>query len=45
MAHASLVAREYGIATEVGTGDATRRFRDGDLITVDGAAGAACAAK
>ena len=44
MAHASLVAREYGIPAVVGTGDATRRFRDGDLITVDGAAGAAFAA-
>ena len=44
MAHASHVAREYGIPAVVGTGDATRRFRDGDLITVDGAAGAAFAA-
>ena len=41
MAHASLIAREYGIPAVVGTGDATHRFRDGDLITVDGAAGAA----
>jgi rifampicin phosphotransferase len=44
MAHASLVAREYGIPAVVGTGDATRRFRDGELVTVDGAAGAAFAA-
>jgi pyruvate,water dikinase len=39
MAHASLVAREYGIAAVVGTGNATRVLRDGDLVTVDGSAG------
>jgi pyruvate,water dikinase len=38
-AHASLVAREYGIPAVVGTGDATRRLRTGQLVTVDGAAG------
>ena len=41
MAHASLVAREYGIPAVLGAGDATRRFREGELITVDGSAGAA----
>jgi rifampicin phosphotransferase len=38
-AHASLVAREYGIPAVVGTGDATVRLGDGQLVTVDGGAG------
>lgn len=38
-AHASLVAREYGIPAVVATGDATARLRDGQLVTVDGGAG------
>ena len=38
-AHASLVAREYGIPAVVGTGDATLRLRDGQAVTVDGGAG------
>jgi len=38
-AHASLVAREYGIPAVVGTGDATQRLYDGQLVTVDGSAG------
>jgi len=38
-AHASLVAREYGIPAVVGTGDATIRLHDGQLVTVDGGAG------
>ncbi|QIN85406.1 hypothetical protein GBA63_22130 (plasmid) [Rubrobacter tropicus] len=38
-AHASLVAREYGIPAVVGTGEATRRLRDGMLVMVDGGAG------
>jgi rifampicin phosphotransferase len=38
-AHASLVAREYGIPAVVATGDATRRLRDGQNVTVDGSAG------
>jgi pyruvate,water dikinase len=38
-AHASLVAREYGIPAVVGTGDATSRLRTGQIVTVDGAAG------
>jgi rifampicin phosphotransferase len=38
-AHASLIAREYGIPAVVGTGDATRRLTTGQLVTVDGAAG------
>jgi rifampicin phosphotransferase len=38
-AHASLVAREYGIPAVVGAGDATFRLRDGQAVTVDGGAG------
>jgi pyruvate,water dikinase len=38
-AHASLVAREYGIPAVVATGDMTRRVRDGQVLTVDGTAG------
>ena len=38
-AHASLVAREYGIPAVVGAGDATRRLRTGQLVTVDGVTG------
>lgn len=38
-AHASIVAREYGIPAVVGTGDATRRIRSGQRVTVDGAVG------
>ena len=38
-AHASLVAREYGIPAVVGAGDATLRLRDGQVVTVDGGAG------
>ena len=38
-AHASLVAREYGIPAVVGTGDATQRLRNGQLVTVDGTVG------
>jgi rifampicin phosphotransferase len=38
-AHASLVAREYGIPAVVATGDATARLRDGQLVTVNGSAG------
>jgi len=39
MAHASLVAREYGIPAVVGSGDATQKLRNGMLVTVDGSAG------
>lgn len=38
-AHASLVAREYGIPAVVGTAEATIRLRDGQAVTVDGSAG------
>lgn len=38
-AHASIVAREYGIPAVVGTGNATRLLRTGQRITVDGTSG------
>jgi pyruvate,water dikinase len=38
-AHASLIAREYGIPAVVGTGSATQRLRSGQRVTVDGTAG------
>ncbi|MHB8420700.1 MAG: PEP/pyruvate-binding domain-containing protein [Myxococcales bacterium] len=38
-AHASLVAREYGIPAVVGTENATRRLHDGQLVLVNGSAG------
>jgi phosphohistidine swiveling domain-containing protein len=38
-AHSSLVAREYGIPAVVGTSEATRRLRDGQVVIVDGGAG------
>jgi pyruvate,water dikinase len=39
-AHASLVAREYGIPAVVGTRNATQRLHTGQLTTVDGTTGA-----
>ncbi|HET9094190.1 MAG TPA: phosphoenolpyruvate synthase [Solirubrobacteraceae bacterium] len=33
--HAAIVSRELGIPCVVGTGDATRKLRDGELVTVD----------
>jgi pyruvate,water dikinase len=38
-AHASIIAREYGIPAVVGCVDATARLRDGMRVTVDGATG------
>ncbi|WP_344297049.1 PEP/pyruvate-binding domain-containing protein [Agromyces neolithicus] len=38
-AHASIVAREYGIPAVVGTGDATRRLANGQSVTVNGTVG------
>jgi pyruvate,water dikinase len=38
-AHASIVAREYGIPAVVGCGDATARLRDGMVVTVHGSTG------
>ncbi|MCU1433778.1 MAG: Pyruvate, water dikinase [Pseudarthrobacter sp.] len=39
ISHGAVVAREYGIPAVVGVADATTRLRDGQSITVDGAAG------
>lgn len=39
LAHASIVAREYGIPAVVGCGDATSRLRDGQMVMVDGSTG------
>jgi phosphohistidine swiveling domain-containing protein len=39
ISHCAVVAREYGIPAVVGTGNATARIRDGQLIEVDGNAG------
>jgi pyruvate,water dikinase len=39
LCHAAIVAREYGIPGIVGTRDATRTIRDGDLVRVDGTTG------
>ena len=39
LSHGSIVAREYGIPAVMGTGVATKRIRDGQVITVDGDAG------
>lgn len=38
-AHASMVAREYGIPAVVATGDSTARLHDGQIVTVDGGSG------
>ncbi len=38
-AHASIIAREYGIPAVVGCGDATARLRTGVRVTVDGSTG------
>jgi pyruvate, water dikinase len=37
--HAAIVTRELGIPCVVGTGDATRTLRDGELVTVDATRG------
>ncbi|MGD1057548.1 MAG: phosphoenolpyruvate synthase [Solirubrobacteraceae bacterium] len=37
--HAAIVSRELGIPCVVGTGEATRKLRDGELITVDATRG------
>jgi len=39
LSHASIVAREYGIPAVIGTGVATRRIANGQIVTVDGDAG------
>jgi len=39
LSHASIVAREYGIPAVIGTGVASRRIADGQIVTVDGDVG------
>ncbi|MFH1185427.1 MAG: PEP-utilizing enzyme, partial [Chloroflexota bacterium] len=39
LSHAAVLAREFGVPAVVGTGDATRRLRDGELVEIDGATG------
>ena len=39
LSHASIVAREYGIPAVIGTGVASRRIADGQIVTVDGNVG------
>lgn len=36
LSHPAIVAREYGLPAIVGCEEATARFRDGDVVTVDG---------
>jgi pyruvate, water dikinase len=38
-AHAAIVSREMGIPAVVGTREATKKLKDGDIVTVDGASG------
>lgn len=39
LSHAAIVAREYGIPAVVGSHSATQKFKDGDVIEIDAAAG------
>lgn len=39
LSHAAVVAREYGVPAVVGTGDATARIRDGQIVELDGTTG------
>ncbi len=39
LAHAAIIAREYGVPAVLATGNATELLRDGQLVTVDGSAG------
>ena len=36
LAHGSIVPREFGIPAVLGTGEASRRIRHGQYVTVDG---------
>jgi len=44
-AHAAIVSREMGIPAVVGTDVATSKFKDGDIVTVDGSSGKIYAGK
>jgi phosphohistidine swiveling domain-containing protein len=39
LSHAAVIAREYGIPAVLATNGATRRLRNGDVVTVDGTTG------
>ena len=39
LSHSSIVAREYDIPAVLGTGVATTRIQDGQMLRVDGSAG------
>jgi pyruvate,water dikinase len=39
LSHAAIVSRELGIPCVVGTRSATKSFRDGEVVDVDGASG------
>ena len=39
LSHAAIVAREYGIPAVLGVGLATTRFKDGEIIRVNGSKG------
>ena len=39
LSHSAIVAREYGLPAILGTGNATTVLADGEIVTVDGAAG------
>jgi rifampicin phosphotransferase len=39
LAHAALIAREYGVPAVLATGHGTEMLRDGQMLTVDGTAG------
>jgi len=39
LAHAAIIAREYGIPAVLATGNATQRLRDGQIVKVDGSTG------
>ena len=39
LSHLAILAREHGVPTVVGHAGATERYRDGDLLAVDGSAG------
>ncbi len=45
LSHGSIVAREYGIPAVLGTGVATKRILNGQVITVDGGAGVVSVSK
>jgi phosphohistidine swiveling domain-containing protein len=39
LSHTAIIAREFAIPAVVGTGDATRRLQEGQLVSVDGTTG------